>query len=413
MNRSNNIEHPFNEWQADSVFKAVHKEIENEITSMPKEYVLGVNSDEYVNYLTARYSIDPVTIYYGSEDVELYKEVKKTHYNEIYRREEPYSEYIFYIRLYFSGESDIFRIHPSQSFIFTISGRVSPIYIESENLLRLQFSIFNQDKSEFKREKASVISNTFMNLDTVNQEVMSFNNLLEQDIRNIFQRIKHGYMKDNAFFESLNVRTAKNSTNTFKVPVIELKVKQPAYESKKQLTPYLENSLYRSILNTIYSAYKKFESLPNNYIGKDEEGLRDSILPILQTFYTTVTATGETFNKLGKTDICIKHTDGTNVFIGECKFWKGEKLFNEAINQLFDRYVTWNDTKVALIFFVQNDNFTDVIQKGQRATKAHPYFIRSVDESHYETRFSYVFRHSEDINRQIKTEIMFFHFNQK
>ena len=96
MNRSNNIEHPFNEWQADSVFKAVHKEIENEITSMPKEYVLGVNSDEYVNYLTARYSIDPVTIYYGSEDVELYKEVKKTHYNEIYRREEPYSEYIFY-----------------------------------------------------------------------------------------------------------------------------------------------------------------------------------------------------------------------------------------------------------------------------------------------------------------------------
>ena len=42
---------------------------------------------------------------------------------------------------------------------------------------------------------------------------------------------------------------------------------------------------------------------------------------------------------------------------------------------------------------VQNDNFTDVIQKGQRATKAHPYFIRSVDESHYETRFSYVFRH--------------------
>lgn len=413
MYRSNNIERPFNEWDADSVFKAVHKEIEKEITSMPKDYVLGVDEDEYVNYLTAKYSIEPVTVYFDSEDVELYQEVKKTHYNEIYRWEEPYSEYIFYIHLNFSGESDIFRIHPSQSYRFTIGGRVSSIYLESKTLLRLQFSIFKQDESEFKREKASVISNTFMNLNTVNHEVQSFNDHLEQDIIKIFQRIKQGYKKDNAFFESLNVRTAKKSSNTFKVPVIELKVKQPAYESKEQLTPYLENSLYKSILNTIYSAYKKFESLPNNYIGKDEEGLRDSILPVLQTFYTTVTSTGETFNKLGKTDICVKHTDGTNVFIGECKFWKGEKLFHEAINQLFDRYVTWNDTKVALIFFVQNDNFTEVIQKGQRATKDHPYFIRSVDESHYETRFSYIFRHSEDINRQIKTEIMFFHFNQK
>lgn len=413
MYRSNDIEKPFNEWQADSVFKAVFQEIEKEITSMPKDYVLGVDEDEYVNYLTAKYSIDPVTVYFDSEDVELYKEEKRTRYNEIYRWNESYSEYIFNIYLNYSGESDIFRIHPSQSFKWTIGGQVSSIFLESKSLLRLQFSLFKQDETEFMRKKASVISNTFMNLNTINQEVIHFNNSLESDITNIFHRIKQGYHKDNDFFKSINVRTVKNNTNTYKVPVIELKVKQPLYESKEPLTPYLEDSLYKSILKTIYSAYKKFELLPNNYLGKDEEGLRDSILPILQTFYTTVTSTGETFNKLGKTDICIKHTDGSNVFIGECKFWKGEKLFLEAINQLFDRYVTWNDTKVALIFFVQNDNFTEVLEKGQIAAKSHPYYIRSVNDSNYQDRFSYIFRHAEDTNRQIKTEIMYFHFNQK
>src|ERR1700738_805507 len=35
----------------------------------------------------------------------------------------------------------------------------------------------------------------------------------------------------------------------------------------------------------------------------------------------------------GKTDILIRK-DGKNVFIAECKFWKGEKAFLETIDQI-------------------------------------------------------------------------------
>ena len=44
-------------------------------------------------------------------------------------------------------------------------------------------------------------------------------------------------------------------------------------------------------------------------------------------------ATGETFNAEGKTDILIR-TDGRNVFIAKCKFWKGQKALHVAIDQM-------------------------------------------------------------------------------
>jgi hypothetical protein len=60
-------------------------------------------------------------------------------------------------------------------------------------------------------------------------------------------------------------------------------------------------------------------------------------------------ATGETFNFQGKTDILIR-VDEKNVFIAECKFWKGEKVFIGTIDQLLS-YLSWRDTKAAVIVF--------------------------------------------------------------
>lgn len=41
----------------------------------------------------------------------------------------------------------------------------------------------------------------------------------------------------------------------------------------------------------------------------------------------------ETFNSSGKTDILIR-VENRNIFIAECKFWRGPKSFGEAIEQL-------------------------------------------------------------------------------
>jgi hypothetical protein len=116
-----------------------------------------------------------------------------------------------------------------------------------------------------------------------------------------------------------------------------------------QLHPTLDESTYRDILQTLNGAGKNIEKYPSQYIGKDEESLRDTFLLALEARYD-FQASGESFNKQGKTDILIKH-EQQNLFIGECKFWGGAKKLGETIDQIL-RYVTWRDSKAAILFFV-------------------------------------------------------------
>ena len=183
---------------------------------------------------------------------------------------------------------------------------------------------------------------------------------------------------------------------------------QKGYQEEMSNTSPLSNKeQYKEILSIVYNGYKGYEKLTNS--NKNESELRDCILPVLQT--RGYTATGETYNKKGKTDICIKDKDGNNIFVAECKFWNGSKALHDAINQLFDRYITWRDIQTALIVFVKNDSFTKILSEIQTAVKTHPYFEQECGISE-DTSFSFKFHHSMDIERLINLEVMVFHFPQ-
>lgn len=71
-------------------------------------------------------------------------------------------------------------------------------------------------------------------------------------------------------------------------------------------------------------------------------------------------ATGETFRKIGKTDIHIEF-DNKAAFIGECKIWHGIKLFQSAVQQVIN-YSTWRDLKVSVIIFNKvNQSFQQIL----------------------------------------------------
>ena len=103
-----------------------------------------------------------------------------------------------------------------------------------------------------------------------------------------------------------------------------------------------------------------------------EEDLRNVFLILLQTHFEG-SATGETFNKKGKTDILLKH--GSEIaFIGECKVWRGSKKYEEGVDQLLGN-LTWRDSKAALLIFVRDTQVKTVL-KGIRETTEHlPNFI--------------------------------------
>ena len=169
--------------------------------------------------------------------------------------------------------------------------------------------------------------------------------------------------------------------------------------------------MYDDILKVIYELGKSMEKKPSTYQHKDEEGIRDQFLLVLETRYDSTTASGETFNKKGKTDIILKYSkDGSNLFVAECKFWHGPSEFHKAISQLFDRYLTWRDSKAALILFVTNNDFSKVIETIKNESLKHPYFEKSIGKRG-ETSFSYLFHLPQDKDKKVCFEIIAFHFD--
>jgi hypothetical protein len=93
-------------------------------------------------------------------------------------------------------------------------------------------------------------------------------------------------------------------------------------------------------------------------------------------------ATGEAFNVVGKTDILIRH-EGANLFVAECKIWSGDKNLLAAIDQLLS-YLTWRDTKAALVIFNRNKGFSEVVRKLYDLPKNHRSYVsgpQRLDES--------------------------------
>lgn len=205
------------------------------------------------------------------------------------------------------------------------------------------------------------------------------------------------------------IKKVDNISKTFSVPISkskkEIVLKPSVTEKGFTPEPTLDPGIYEDILATIYDVGKQFERMPSIYSGKEEEHLRDHFLLFLQPRYEW-SATGETFNKSGKTDILIRYNN-SNIFIAECKFWKGPKNYLATITQLLG-YLTWRDSKAAVIIFVQNKDFSAVLKSVEETTNQHPNYLGFVNKQN-DSWFNYRFHINGDKNREVKVAVLLFH----
>jgi len=169
--------------------------------------------------------------------------------------------------------------------------------------------------------------------------------------------------------------------------------------------PILNDVIYQDILKLINDVGKEFERLPSTYSDKDEETLRDHILLMLEPNFEGA-ATGETFNQSGKTDILLRH-DGSNIFVAECKFWGGEKAYLSTIDQLLG-YLTWRDSKTAVILFVRNKDFSSVLTTIDEVTPKHNNYLKKLEQSD-ETWTNWLLHIPGDRNRAVYIAVMAYH----
>ncbi len=146
------------------------------------------------------------------------------------------------------------------------------------------------------------------------------------------------------------------------------------------------------------------ERNPNSFSALNEEAIRDHFLLQLNGHYEGA-ATGETFNSSGKTDILIRVED-RNIFIAECKFWKGPKGFSDTIDQLLG-YLTWRDCKCALMIFNRNQDSTSVISKMHEVMEQRTEWVRTLTRDPEGTS-RYVFVRQSDPGKEIVISTMLF-----
>lgn len=199
----------------------------------------------------------------------------------------------------------------------------------------------------------------------------------------------------------------------------EVKVQLDSYFNSQPLDPIFDkeklstisHQAYEQILREIEIFGRNLEKLKSLHSKFDEEGFRDFFIPHLNSISFNHSASGETFNKIGKSDILIQDKEGVNVFIAECKIWHGEKELQKALDQLIERYVSWRDEHTALIIFNKdNDKFTQLVDTAKIAMESHPNCIKKIkDTSDTSSRFQ--FRNAEDPDKTIQIELTIFNCN--
>jgi hypothetical protein len=146
------------------------------------------------------------------------------------------------------------------------------------------------------------------------------------------------------------------------------------------------------------------ERSPRTFTKLKEEEIRDHFLLQLNGHYKGK-ASGETFNGRGKTDILVREQD-KNIFIGECKIWKDADGITAAIDQLLS-YLTWRDTKAALVVFVKRKSIVRPLETIMNTVEAHRCMKRVKEKSEGRQRF--VFGKLDDPSREIILTAMVFH----
>ena len=306
------------------------------------------------------------------------------------------------IAIPFEGDPEFFDMQPQ-----TFGTELPQAEVENGEI-RLTYLRKDHDADALKKDYERALSIIQQNLSSLEASARTYNSRLEELVTSVLRQRKQKLLDDAGMVAALGLPLKKREGMpvTYSVPINRRvpKVEQIKVEGAFAPEPALSQSDYEEILRIMKNMALVMERSPRAFVDMGEEMLRWHFLVQLNGFYEGQ-ATGETFNFQGKTDVLVR-VDGKNAFIAECKFWKGEKSFLETIDQLLG-YLSWRDTKAAVVVFNTNANFSDVLTKILEIVPKHPNFKRDLGKSD-ETTFRYIFAQPNEPSREITLTVLAF-----
>lgn len=303
----------------------------------------------------------------------------------------------------FQGDADLFKLRPSSMTTVLPHANVTgnEVQITVTAPIPVPPTLGSALEEEIKRLQQYVA--------WANADVARFNGGLEAAARTAAQRRREKVLADQELIASLGVpvRRREDAAPTYAASSVQRQVSRPARPAghpARPPEPVLPAEEYENILRIVRGMVSVMERSPKAFARLDEEALRDHFLVQLNGQYQGG-ATGETFNYQGKTDILVRERD-RNLFIAECKFWRGPKGLEETVDQLLG-YTSWRDTKTAIFLFNRTRNLSTLLSQIGPTIANHPNSVRAIPYGS-ETEFRFVLRRGDDPERELTLTVLVF-----
>lgn len=365
--------------------------VEQRVSEFGSDEILAIPIEDLVEKIYEQFFVEPLVIHrergFASSPVE----------QNFFSPEEQrfaFRGFGYEVLVPFSGAQGLFRMRPEHA----VTSNPKAFVNEDGISIRI---VADVGIEAVKDEVDNVLDAIEQYIQFQRPQLDQFNNQIRSNARALIQERKQRLLEARNIAASLGfpMRPREGAPITYASPVVRRKVTKELAPVKGGYTPEptIADSDYSNILRILENMSFVIERNPKVFTRAPEETIRDHYLVQLNGQYEGQ-ATGETFNAGGKTDILVR--DGSsNLFVAECKWWAGEAKFTEAIDQLFG-YLTWRDSKAAIIVFSRNKNTSGVVTAVKNALQNHTNRKHEIKQEG-DTRFRTVFGRPDDPNREI------------
>jgi hypothetical protein len=403
----------FCEADLDGQLRAREEQVPGEVDSIAKDQFLVSSDDELIRHISARLQVEPLAL---KEDAISMSQTETQ--VDVYGDGNRYftqGSGPFYIpgtrveiTIPFTGEEWIFRYRTNPW-----SSSYPRADVQRDHLKLTISRPHDADPSTFKSTYDRELKMIREYVERSQKQVKSYNSNLPNLIHSAVADRRARLGRHDNIAALLDIPLAAKPGVPSITPV-KIEVRKPPALPDPPKTglapePGINDAIYEQILHFIRHQGRTFECTPSTFSLHGEEGLRDILLAQLNGHFQG-DAVGEAFRGKGKTDICIEQ-DNRAAFVGECKLWSGPAGITAALDQLLS-YLTWRDSKAALIMFnARNKEFSKVLEAMPATLKAHPLFIRDLpcDEA---GEWRLQMRSEEDAGRRVTVHAYAFNLYQ-
>jgi hypothetical protein len=408
----------FNRPSIADLYRANLEAAKKDIMSAPDRRIVETDSEDLVEYYYSKYKLTPIAIDEARQPQAIYKkriQVVPAHQREEFYQSEGDTEFEFE-----SIELTVPLIHnneaPEMARLSTNTRSLSwsmDDYAVAADTVSVHFDIkgYGFDRraqaSQMLEEHKGRIAQW---ITWVNADIARENPTFKAQLTGFVNERKAKLEKDKQFIADLN----RKSNTSIKIEDNEITRKIVLHKAPlvKKVAPRptappeleLDQDLVLEIIAFVDNQGRQFEKTPKSFADNDETQLRNILLVNLNTIFAG-RATGETFNNKGKTDIYLNIEKG-NILVFECKFWGGQALYHETIDQLLG-YLTWRHNFGVMVTFVKKKSFSAILSTVPGVVTSHPSYVNGLRKFN-DTHFVSNHHLPQDISKTVEIHHLFY-----